>query len=255
MILQVGLDESGYGQTGADEAFVFAGYVGPVTHIEAFTHVWDDILKREPALSAKKLKKLVRSRHSPDPRVKLLVETVRACHLHGVRFKIVQDDHSAMMKMIAPLTVNNPRARLISSNPYFFAFMGLLLRLIGEIWNDPDAKIEVIYDENIQERPKLEQGYALFRTFAEKFGPKFLGKLAKDPVPRNDEEFFLLRAADALAWHSHKAHVQTCHGRDYENEIWEALNSVPFFVDEHWKIDDLREVVESMIRSRLRRDP
>jgi hypothetical protein len=40
VILQVAIDESGYGQTGADEAFLFAGYVAPVRQWETFIDKW-----------------------------------------------------------------------------------------------------------------------------------------------------------------------------------------------------------------------
>src|SRR5580700_4644118 len=72
VILQVGLDESGYGQSGPDEAFVLAGYMGPITHIETFTHIWDEVLNRPPALTVRELKKRVRWRKKIDERALML---------------------------------------------------------------------------------------------------------------------------------------------------------------------------------------
>lgn len=251
VILQVGVDETGYGQAGPNEAFVFAGYVGPVTHVEAFTHLWDAILNKEPAMAVKQFKRRVRSTGTIDPRVLQLVHAIPACYLHGVRFKVGQDDHATMIEALRKAAPAHPSMRLWASNPYFFAFMALLFSLIGTIWKDPDVKLEVIYDENLRERKRLEQGYQFFRRFAEQYAPAFLAKLAKDPIPRNDEEFSLIQAADALAWHSHRHHVENAKGNKHENEIWTILNSVPFFVDFHWKAEDLRDATGDVVRALL----
>jgi hypothetical protein len=56
-----------------------------------------------------------------------------------------------------------------------------LTNLLAEIRNDPDAKLEVIYDEEMHERKRLEHGYKLFREFAQKIDPTLLTKLAKEP--------------------------------------------------------------------------
>jgi hypothetical protein len=254
VILQVGLDESGHGQTGPHEAFVFAGYVGPVTLVETFTHAWDAILNIPPAMSVRTLKKRLRSGHI-DPRVVSLAQVISPCELHGVRFKVAQDDYAEMAEELAQMVVDHPERSAYlfdSTNPYFFAFIAVLTNLIAPIRDDPDAKIEVIYDENMHERKRLEYGYQLFRDFARKTDPTLLTKLAKDPLPRNDEEFSLLQAADMLAWHSHKAHVESSQGRVYKNEIWSIVNDVPFFVDEHWNKHDLRALITGAERPRTR---
>jgi hypothetical protein len=175
-----------------------------------------------------------------------LARVIPACYLHGVRFKIAHDDYAEMAKELARMLADrppNPATHLFGSNPYFFAFMAVLTNLIAEIQSDPDVKIEVIYDENMGERKKLERGYQMFREFAERFEPILLTKLAKDPIPRNDEEFSLLQAADMLAWHSHKAHVEKSNGRVHNSEIWSIVNNVEFFVDEHWNLENLRALI------------
>jgi hypothetical protein len=252
VILQVGLDETGYGQTGADEAFIFAGYIGPVTHIEAFTHVWDRLMNLPPPLSVHELKKRVRWLRKIDPRVLALAHVIHGAHLHGVRFKVRPNDYQEMTDLLRPIQMKIPERMHMSKNPYFLAFLGIFLHLVGMIWNDPDTKVEVIYDENLQERKRLEEGYRQFRFFCEIAAPKFLTKIAKEPLPRNDEEFSLLQAADALAWHSHRAHVEGAHRRDYTNGLWSVLNSVPFFVDTDWTGDDLRDVANDVLKG-LRR--
>jgi len=251
VILQVGLDESGYGQTGANEAFIFAGYAGSVTQVKEFTHLWDRVFNLEPVMSVQEIKKRVRLRGAIDPKVRLFSAVVHACRLNGVRYTVSPDDHAAMMKALdeAFPKADQKIRRLRFGGPYFFAFMAVLMALIEMVLNDPDAKIEVIYDENLGEKRKLKTGYRMFRKFLEVVAPEVLAKLAKDPIPRNDEEFSLLQAADALAWHSHRDHVEHANGRRYENEIWSNLNSVPFSVDVHWTREKLLEAVAETARA------
>jgi hypothetical protein len=243
VILQVGLDETGYGQSRPDEAFVFAGYAGSVAHVETFTHVWDLLLNEPlPSMSVFELKKRVRWRRKTDPRVLQLVRAVQACHLHGVRFKVGQDD---FQKALAKVQSLRPRAfpRWLSDNPYCFAFMSMMAGLIAPIRSIPDAKIEIIYDENLRERKKLEMAYQSYREFERNKSPEISRMLPKDPLPRNEEEFSLLQAADALAWHSHRAHVEAFHGRPHVNEVWDALNAIPFYADDTYTLDDLLDVL------------
>jgi hypothetical protein len=134
-------------------------------------------------MSVSELKKKIRWRHSIDPKIRLLSAAVHLCHLHGVRFKVAPNDHLEMMNaLIAAFPKGDRRIQNLGfGNPWFFAFMSILLNLIAEIWDEPDTKIEVIYDENLKEARKLKQGYAAFRKFAEIAAPQFLDKLAKDP--------------------------------------------------------------------------
>jgi hypothetical protein len=54
------LDESGLGQAGLGEAFVFAGFMGSVPAWEHFAHEWDRLLRESPVLTAKGFKNLLR---------------------------------------------------------------------------------------------------------------------------------------------------------------------------------------------------
>jgi hypothetical protein len=248
-VLQVGLDESGYGQSGADEAFVLAGYIGPVTHVEAFTHLWEKVLNKPPAMTVHELKKRIRWLKKIDERALILAAVVNACHLRGIRLKVKDFDYKAMNKALSPLARNARDARHFEeANPYFFAFAYLLPRLAFAFWKNPDVEFEVIYDENYRERKRLEEGYRFFRQVVGSHFPELLSKFPMDPIPRPDEKFSLLQAADALAWHSHRAHVENANGRIYENKLFDVLNAIPFEIDHTIDGKDMREAGEETAR-------
>ncbi len=80
VIIQLFLDESGYGQTGPHEAFVFAGFFGSVRTWENFAHKWEALLKRPPILTAKGFKTLLRRKRTSDR----VVEFVKVLNDSGV---------------------------------------------------------------------------------------------------------------------------------------------------------------------------
>ncbi len=242
-VIQVNLDESGYGQTGPHEAFLFAGYAAPVKYMEDFTHRWDSILREKPAMTVHELKNRVRSRQKTDPRVLRMINAIGDSSLRGVRFKIAGDDYQKMLRVVAAdKLLPIPPPRLVADNPYFFAFTALLIHLVSGAGEDATVKFEIIYDENLTERKKMERGYKLFYDHLRASHPELLRMIAKDPIPRNDEEFSPLQAADALAWHSHRHHVERSNGRKYISEIWGALMKIPFLVDESWNHEKLLDI-------------
>jgi Protein of unknown function (DUF3800) len=244
-ILQIGLDESGYGQTGPHEAFVFAGYAAPVRYMENFTHRWDSIMREEPPMTVHELKKRVRWRQKTDPRVLQMIHTIGESELKGVRFKISDDEYKAMIADVAVRdSLPRPTPRLFADNSYFFAFMAIFLRLMTGMRSEPNVKFEVIYDANMSERSKMEIGYKLFYELLQKNHPEFVAMIAKDPIPQSDEDFTPLQAADALAWHSHRDHVEGSNGREYANEMWNALENIPFLIDLPWTRNDLLQLFQ-----------
>jgi len=241
-IVQMLTDESGHGQTGHDQAFIFAGFVGPVSHWERFSHEFDRLLKSAPAMGPREFKKQVR-RENPDKRIIRAVELMTECELHGFRFKIAHDDFLKLQTVgyrIAP-----EEDRRYFKNQYFIAFITTLLLLMAGARHNSEYKVQLIYDDEVHERRKLESAYKLFRDWAKKT-PDILSYLAKHPLPQSDTDFHPLLMADALAYHSHKAHVEAAHGRLYDNPLWETLQKVEFYADEAWNDKDLSGLIDRL---------
>src|SRR5712692_7803810 len=83
MIIQLFLDESGYGQTDPHEAFIFAGFFGGVRQWELFAVKWDELLKEPPALTAKGFKSLLR-RERNSWRVANFVQVLHECGVYRI---------------------------------------------------------------------------------------------------------------------------------------------------------------------------
>ena len=240
-IVQVPIDESGYGQKDPDDAFVFAGYGGPVKLWEDFTHEFDTILNEPPILTPHEFKKRARWRQRADERILRTVRKVEESTLNALIFTIGNDEFAKLARaMEAELGTPPPR---FARNPYFFAFMATLVLLMGGARSQPDLKIQLIYDENLSERSALEHGYRLFREWATANYPALLDMLARDPIPQNDEDFSPLLIADLLAWHVHRDYVERRRGNHHGNEVWEALKRTRCYADEIWTAEQLLNVV------------
>jgi len=87
-IIQLSIDESGYGQSDPDEAFIFAGYAAPVKLWEDFTHRFDLILNESPILTPHEFKKRVRWRYRADNRILRTIQAVEEDTLNALIFTI-----------------------------------------------------------------------------------------------------------------------------------------------------------------------
>jgi hypothetical protein len=239
-IIQMVTDESGHGQIGPDQAFIFAGFVGPVPHWERFSHEFTRLLKRNPAMSPREFKTQVR-RENPDERVLRSVQMISDCSLHGFRFKIAHDDFLKLQALAYRIVPTDER--FFFRNQYFIAFVSTLLILMAGARHSSEYKVQFIYDEEMHEERKLKAGYKLFRDWAKRTKPEILDYLYRNPFPQPDAAFHPLLMADALVYHSYKAHVAAAHGRRHINPLWESLQGVEFYADEVWDDNDLSGLI------------
>lgn len=238
---QAVLDESGYRAAAKSDVFVFGGYVGKSIDWANAGHRWSEILKIHPDLDdADLIKGLVRwqGRYS-DPRVVKLMRAVTDCPgLGSIRWKLPYAEYCSGVP-----------AQLSSDHSlYFFAWFGVLFQLLGAIRYIANATIELFYDENIVEEPKVRTGFEELRKWLANNYPEIRAMLPSFPQPRNDQFFWPLCAADALAWNTHRHFVQTRKRRRHSNELWTALDSGPVCLNETWNAEDMRDV---LIRGRI----
>jgi hypothetical protein len=76
-------------------------------------------LNESPAIPVHALKEMLKR---DDPRAVALAKAIPASYLHGIRFKIAQNDYAEMVKELNRMLASAPRnssAYLFNPNPYF----------------------------------------------------------------------------------------------------------------------------------------
>jgi hypothetical protein len=134
------------------------------------------------------------------------------------------------------------------SNQYYFAFFFIVMQvLLPMVWTNPNLRLEVIYDLNIHERPKLNLGYqGLTEHISE---AQFL---VGEPHGERDEDFAPLLAADLAAWHIHKDYVEQQHNRQHSDSVWRILQDGSIYPRQD--IDLKRAIVDVLRRMEADQD-
>ena len=244
---QLVVDESGYGQTGPTEAFVFAGFIGDVHQWEDFSHYWAPIMNEEKPLWTADTLKDNRGKKN-HPRILRLVEAIAKSGIARVQFRIPDSDYEIAVKGNLQSWFRNKEIdeegfkRL--DNPYLFGFYSNLLSVLGAIREHEGVELDVIYDCNMEHRERLEDAY---QGFLESNIPdEVKAMLPKVPLPRSDKTFMPLQAADLLAWHAHRDFVKSKEGKPHADAVWLALKELPKVVDDTWDANDLRLAIRGL---------
>ncbi len=241
---QLVIDESGYGQRGRTETFVFAGFLGSVPEWSAFSRLWT------LAMGDWTARRLKSQRGSKDnPHILRLVEAIERSRIKRAQLRIPHDDFDLVITQQLPQWISNgelqPDARWKLSNPYFFAFFAFLFQTFATLRaHQPDARLEVIYDKNLEHRARLVQGYR--DLLASPIQPENRKFLCREPRPENDDDFMPLQAADLIAWHTHRAYVAEHSGGEHKDVVWAALRALPIAFDETWDSGDLTFAVRGV---------
>lgn len=242
MILQLFFDESGYGQTARDEAFIFAGFLGTVRTFETMDDDWRSLLRKRPTLTARGFKNLLRRKRN-SPRVTEFVDVLAACeNIHRVSVTIPRVAFEKAVISEIPKWRNRLDAQAVAlvENEYFFGFYtiisNILLPMVASLKDR--GRLEVIYDEQIQEADKVESGYEEFV----KQTPE-AKQFVRKPRAGSDEDFMPLQAADLLAWHMHREFIKRQHGEQHDDLVWKALTELPSYPALVLGDGDLRKIV------------
>ena len=162
---QLVIDESGYGQKGLTEAFVFAGFIGDVQQWEDFIHYWAPIMNEQPLWTAEKLK--AKRGTKDNARILRLVEAHRE---KWNRADTVQDSRRGFCRsrLDAIFRAGSEMARLMKkvsrglTIPICVAFYSNLMSVLGAIREHEGVELDVIYDCNSEHRERLENAYQDF---------------------------------------------------------------------------------------------
>lgn len=239
-VFQAVLDESGYEAADSnyrDDVFVFAGYIGKLVDWAAFTHAWQRIIDTHPELQEVEfVKGLMRwkGRYSDPRAVDLVKSVIENNGLASIRWRLPYKEYR---KVVVTHALGS------NENIYVFAWFAVLMMAIGIISAMPGATLDLIYDQNIFEEPKVQTGYERLRKWLEKNYPDVAARVPCRPHPKSDTQFWPLRAADALAWNTHRHYIRTHRRRAFGNPLWRLLDSGPIAMDATWTAEDVRDVL------------
>jgi hypothetical protein len=238
---QVVLDESGYKAADPkhpNDVFVFAGYIGKVADWTSFTRAWQPIFEKYPELhKTKVVKQLMRwtGPYSSPLALALIKSVVENNGLGSIRWRLPYANY----RKAVPTQILGG-----DENIYVFAWFMVLMLTVGIIARFPDATLDLIYDQNIAEEPKVQSGYMRLRSFIQAEYPDVARRLPYRPRPEDDSGFWPLRAADALAWNTHRHYTQTQRRRRFGNPLWTLLDSGPEALNITFTEQDVRDVLQ-----------
>jgi hypothetical protein len=236
-IFQAVVDESGYEAADRrypDDVFVFAGYIGKIVDWANFTRSWEPIIEAHPELEDSKfVKKLMRwSGSKSDSRaLDLMNAVVMNVGLGSIRWRLPYRELRAAAHR-APG----------EEEMYFFAWSGVLTQCLAVILPIPNARLEFIYDQNLAEEAKVQAAYVNYRRALQREVPILAERLALRARPMSDAEFWPLRAADGLAWNTHRHWIRQ-RQKPFSNPLWRLMDAGPKAFDETWNAQDVRDVL------------
>ena len=126
---------------------------------------------------------------------------------------------------------------------YFFAWSGVLTHAVATILPIPKARLEFIYDQNIDEETKVQNAYINYRRAMARAVPELADRLSLRARPMSDAEFWPLRAADGLAWNTHRHWIRAAKGKQFSNPLWRLMDAGPKIIDEEWTAQDVRDLI------------
>ena len=237
-VFQAVVDESGYEAADPrypEDVFVFAGYIGKIADWANFTHAWKPIIEDHPELEdAEVVKKLMRWKGTKsDPRAMSLVTP------------IVENPRLGSIRWRLPYRALREGAKVAPGGEemYFFAWSGVLTHAIATILPIPKARLEFIYDQNIHEGPRVQRAYVNYRRALVRTVPELVDRLALHAKALSDKDFWPLRAADGLAWNTHRHWIRARKGKRFANPLWRSMDLGPKAIDEEWNTQDVRDLL------------
>jgi hypothetical protein len=126
---------------------------------------------------------------------------------------------------------------------YFFAWSGVLTHAVATVLPNPNTRLEFIYDENLYEEERVQQAYVNYRRAMIRAVPELVDRLALRARPMSDADFWPLRAADGLAWNTHRRWIQETKGKLFSNPLWRLMDGGPKAIDEEYTADDVRDLI------------
>jgi hypothetical protein len=260
MVLQAWFDESGKGQ---EPVYLLAGYVGDVEMWKRFSDEWQAELDREPKLPYLHVSEsqLFKGLNPAERKARILefVKIIRNHRPFGITFTLKHSDYRRYFNVLSRHPSMTRAERRMFKNPYFVAFQFVLgLTLLRQAKRGIDSGveevIEILFDEDIDRRSRLEIGFKYFLDTMRRRTPQFLPLLINEgPEFRDDKRVLPLQAADLLAWHLRRAYFESDRdGIPCQNPVWlelrrEGMEYQDFIYTESQWLDLLERMYNSTL--------
>ncbi len=256
-MLQAWFDDSGKAASDESPVYLLAGFVGSKKNWEAFSDVWQRELERKPqltslhAVDAYALKGQFKGWHREDRDNRLLrfVEIIRKHVSSGTTFVTRHRHFRVFSDAVAtlPIVRNSAEYRLFK-NPYFLGFnfvLGATLALQAR--KRTREMIEILFDEGIDNRRRLEYGFSEFINTVTRRTPQFLDLLINKKAEfRDDEKCLPLQAADLLAWHVRRLYYEVSRGNKYDETVWLKLVEATNYNNYWYGPDRYKELLDNL---------
>jgi Protein of unknown function (DUF3800) len=152
---------------------------------------------------------------------------------HGITWVLQHVEYTAFLDQLSKVVVAN-KADLEElkrvKNPYYLSFQRVLihehtLRAASGIATGVREKTEIFFDEGIDNKDNLEEGFKQFMSAAAQEAPQILPFFQnKKPEYRDDKDKSPLQAADLLAWHVRRLCRDVFRGaKQYNDPVWREL--------------------------------
>jgi hypothetical protein len=250
-VLQSWVDDTG--KANRFGLFTLAGFVARVRNWAAFTDEWRRLLHLKNPTPLEYFR-AYEAHHrcdqfegwtaaDRDERVEKLARVILkyvskdpGC---GVSFSIPHQEYQTILA--SKLSSENPKLRP-HRNPFYLAFVSMVGELLVEavIRNE---RIHLLFDEGIDNKSLLEEGYRDFVANLEKEQPLHFRLLHNKTAEfRDDKCEPPLQAADLLAWHKRLDLAAKQNGSVYTDPIWLLLSKHIRIRDCSYDADELRGI-------------
>jgi hypothetical protein len=162
---------------------------------------------------------------------------------HGMFWMLKHDDYAHFHNIISTHpTITNEEKRMLK-NPYFLSFQKIIgnmlkMQVLKTVTSGTREKIQILFDEGIDDRENLEVAFEKFVEMLQFEPPIHRDLLANKTAEfRNDKDNPPLQAADLFAWHVRRFCFKSAKREPYDDPVWTALRH-PELVVLHQKYDE-----------------
>jgi hypothetical protein len=189
-----------------DQRLFLAGYINTADKWVRFSEAWQEELRAAPAIKYLKMAEanILRGEFwgwdapTRDEKLRGLFRVIRHFEPESIHSSISRTEFKAIVSPVAPHGLNHP---------YFYCFQAIMIPLANSMLEHglPKVPIEFIFDE---QEGLGEEARFFYRIIRDSQPAAVREILSRDPIFGDDKLVWPLQAADMLAWHVRRNHVE-----------------------------------------------
>lgn len=220
--LQAVIDDSGRGQ---GQMFVFAGFVLSFEEWMPFVSAWQAVLDEHPRIEYFKMKEA----HRRDKQFASFSVPQRDKKIQGLLSVILNHRPTRLQSAIPYAAYEEAFKGKIAKGtdyPYFLGYyevIGVWLRY-HYCYGPKHQKVDFVFDDQQKEG---DIAVSAWRVAADALPEHSKPLIGGKPIQRDEKTFVPLQAADLLAWHVRRDYAERFAGREFDDPVWGALQTLP----------------------------